>query len=341
MNLKEIGEFGFIERFKPQFKDLLTSDVIGIGDDCAIISANDHEDWIVTTDLLMEDVHFLRDAIDPFQLGYKSLAVNLSDIAAMGGEPVASFLSIAIPKDLEVEYLDEFMRGYHELSQKYNTALLGGDTTRSLKHLAINVVVIGKCEKGRARKRSDAKPGDVICVTGFLGDSAGGLQILLDKLNKGSKESPEKSVFDTLLQRHHMPEPQINEGLFLVRQKGVNAMMDISDGIASDLKHILKASCVGAEVLLDKIPLSDGLKKIADKYNWDALKMAVSGGEDYELLLTVASESFNEVQEKFRKKFNKPLIEIGRIREVKDLVIHWLKDGKEIDMLADGFNHFG
>ncbi len=341
MDLKEIGEFGFIERFKPHFEDLLIGGVIGIGDDCAIISANDQEDWIVTTDLLMEDVHFLRDAITPFQLGYKSLAVNLSDIAAMGGEPIASFLSIAIPNDLNVEYLDEFMRGYHDLSAKYKTALLGGDTTKSLKHLAINVVVIGKCAKGKACKRSDAKPGDVVCVTGNLGDSAGGLQVLLEKLNDVCRNTHENSVFNALLQKHHMPEPQIKEGLFLARQEGVNAMMDISDGIASDLKHILKASKMSGEVQLDFIPISDSLSQLSKEQNWDTLKMAVSGGEDYELLLTVASDRFQEIQEKFEKEFNKPLMKIGSIKQGGKPLIHWVKDGKEINMSAHGFNHFG
>ena len=332
MQLKEIGEFGFIERFKPHFKDLLNGDMMGIGDDCAIISANDKEDWIITTDLLMEDVHFLRESISPFQLGYKSLAVNLSDIAAMGGTPIASFLSIAIPKDLEVEYLDEFMEGYHDLSKKYNTALLGGDTTKSLKHLAINVVVIGKCSKGKARKRSDAKVGDVICVTGNLGDSAGGLQLLLDGIT-------ENNSHDELLNKHHQPEPQIKEGIFLAKENGVNAMMDISDGIASDLKHILNASDVSAKIEIQDIPISDLLKDVAKQNNWNALDMATSGGEDYELLLTISASNFDIVKRKFESQFNKPLIKIGNITN-GDPVIHWDDNGNRIHLTSSGFNHF-
>ncbi len=332
MQLKEIGEFGFIERFKPHFNDLLNGDIIGIGDDCAIIPANENEDWVVTTDLLMEDVHFLRQSITPFQLGYKSLAVNLSDIAAMGGAPMASFLSIAIPKDLEVEYLDQFMEGYHELSKKYNTALLGGDTTKSLKHLAINVVVIGKCSKGKARKRSDAKVGDVICVTGNLGDSAGGLQLLLDGITRINSH-------DELLTKHHQPEPQIKEGIFLAKENGVNAMMDISDGIASDLKHILKASGVSAKIEIQYIPISDQLNDVAQQNNWNALDMATSGGEDYELLLTISASEFDIVKRKFESQFNKSLIKIGTI-ESGDPVINWVNKGNEIQLTSSGFNHF-
>ncbi len=331
MQLKEIGEFGFIERFKPQFNDLLTDGLMGIGDDCAIIHANDKEDYIITTDLLMEDVHFLRHSITPFQLGYKSLAVNLSDIAAMGGTPVASFLSFAIPKDLDVEYLDQFMEGYHELSKKYNTALLGGDTTKSLKHLAINVAVIGKCPKGKARKRSDAKAGDIICVTGNLGDSAGGLQYLLDGITSDRNEY--------LIHRHHQPEPRITEGLFLSQKEGVNAMMDISDGISSDLKHILKASHVSAEVEIQNIPISEELKNESLKNNWNAIEKATSGGEDYELLLTVSARDFAQIQQDYEKEFQKPLIQIGTITKGNPN-IHWTNNGQVVELSSSGFNHF-
>jgi thiamine-monophosphate kinase len=128
MKIHEIGEFGFIERFRPWFEELIPAGWTGIGDDCAVIPANEKEDWVITTDLLTDLIHFLKEAIHPFQLGYKSLAVNLSDIAAMGATPVGSFLSIAIPLETKVEYLDDFLQGYRELSQKYDTPLLGGDT---------------------------------------------------------------------------------------------------------------------------------------------------------------------------------------------------------------------
>lgn len=332
MKLKEIGEFGFIERFKPCFGGLVQENFVGIGDDCAIIPANDQDDWLVTTDLLMEDVHFLRDAITPEQLGYKSLAVNLSDIAAMGGTPLGSFLSIAIPATLDVEYLDALMEGYLDLSKKYNTPLLGGDTTKSLKHLAINVCVIGKCPKGKARKRNMAQTGDVICVTGNLGDSAGGLKVLLDKL-------PQSKAHNDLLLKHHLPEPQLSEGRFLAEYESVHAMMDISDGIASDLVHILKASGKAAMIDTQMIPVSETLKSVASSQKWDAAELAVSGGEDYELLLTIAKDELYSVQHDFTKRFGKPLFPIGEIIEGK-CRINWLRDGKELDFKQSGFNHF-
>lgn len=332
MKLKEIGEFGFIERFKPMFGGLVQGETVGIGDDCAILPANENEDWLVTTDLLMEDVHFLRDAITPEQLGYKALAVNLSDIAAMGGTPVGSFLSIAIPADIDVEYLDGFMDGYHALSQKYNTPLLGGDTTKSLKHFAINVCVIGKCPKGKARKRSMAQPGDSVCVSGLLGDSPGGLQVILNKL-----QSTEATGY--LIEKHHQPEPRLAEGAFLINEPGVRAMMDISDGIASDLNHILKASGVSANIQLEQIPLSEQLKTVSAENLFNAIELAVGGGEDYELLLTVDSQLLENIQQKFQEQFGKPLYCIGTITE-GSTGISWFQNNKQVELSKHGFNHF-
>ena len=332
MQLKEIGEFGFIERFKPWFGDLLGSDITGIGDDCAILPMNDEEEMVVTTDLLMEEIHFLRDAITPYQLGYKSLAVNLSDIAAMGATPIGSFLSIAIPKDTEVEYLDTFMQGYHEISAKYSTPLLGGDTTKSTKYLAINVCVIGKCKKGIARRRSMAQTGDIIYATGNLGDSAAGLQLILNTSDKSADA-------EYLIGKHHLPEPRIKEGEFLAKQSCVHAMMDISDGIASDLRHILKASGKSAEINLDMIPLSDPFKKIIDAYRWNASELAAAGGEDYELLFTADKECADQLKNDFEKQFGKPLFPIGIITEGLSAVT-WQSKGKTVSMDKAGFNHF-
>jgi len=332
MLLKEIGEFGFIERFKPWFADLVTQSQVGIGDDCAIISSNHEEDWLITTDLLMEDVHFLRSATTPEQLGYKSLAVNLSDIAAMGGKPVGTFLSIAIPPDIDVEYLDAFMNGYHQLSEKYSTPLLGGDTTRSMKPLVINVCVLGTCLKGMARKRTMAAVGDVVCVTGPLGDSAGGLQILLNQI-------PRSDVNRYLLDKHHTPEPRIYEGQWLAGNQSVHAMIDISDGIASDLNHILKASGVAAQIQLDRIPLSDQLVRVTAQHGWNAIELAVGGGEDYELLFTASPESVEIIQQTFQNLFKNQIYQIGRIIDGSP-EIHWLKGTNEMKLSTTGFNHF-
>lgn len=332
MDLKEIGEFGFIERFAPDFKALLSEKVLGIGDDCAILLMDESFDLLVTTDMLIEDVHFLRDKITPWQLGYKSVAVNLSDIAAMGGTPLGTFLSIAIPPGINVEYLDEFMKGYHDISEKYTTPLYGGDTTKSVKHLAINVCAIGKCLKGKAKLRRNAQSGDLICITGNLGDSAGGLQTILNKVGTSVD-------VEYLLQRHHLPEPRIKEGQELLGFPSVHAMMDISDGIASDLVHILKASKKAARIDLEKLPLSEPLKRLCDLQNWSAEELAVGGGEDYELLFTLAPEQLNDLQKEFERQLGKTVYPIGEIEEGKP-EIQWYKNNQKVVLSKAGFNHF-
>lgn len=335
MKLSQIGEFGFIDRFTKHFANLSPTDTKGIGDDCAILPLDENYDQIVTTDLLIEDIHFLRQAISPFDLGYKSLAVNLSDIAAMGARPTASFLSIGIPSDTEVEYLDEVMHGYHELSTKYNVPLLGGDTTKSPEKLIINVCVMGKIRKGKSRMRSMAQPGDIICVTGPLGDSAAGLRVILENI-------PPDNESKALISWHNRPEPAINEGLWLTGQNGTKAMMDLSDGIASDLKHIMKQSKVGAIVNIENIPVSDALKTTSAKQNWEPEILALTGGEDYRLLLTLDRDKSEEIINRYNKQFICPLSPVGEITQADDdSEIKWMKNNKPFRTAKKGFSHFG
>lgn len=332
MKLSEIGEFGFIERFASKFNHLLPKGVEGIGDDCAVLPMNETHDMVVTTDLLAEGIHFLKDKISPTDLGHKTLAVNLSDIAAMGAQPIASFLSIAIPSDTEIEYIDSFMEGYHALSEKHNVALMGGDTARALDRLTFNVTVMGKIEKGKSRLRSMAKSGDVIAVTGFLGNSAAGLHAVLNNLDMGDPN------IDYLIQRHNRPMPHIHEGLWLAQQEGVHAMMDVSDGIASDVKHILKASGKGATIQLANLPLSHQLKSFSIKENLNIYELATSVGEDYCLLVTIDRDHFADLSVKYKNKFHQELFPIGEINNTDS--IHFYLKNKEIELIKGGFNHF-
>ncbi|MBP5721602.1 MAG: thiamine-phosphate kinase [Bacteroidales bacterium] len=273
----EKGEFGLIEWIRKQVK--VPDGVLGIGDDCAVLPQRDGLETLVTTDMLVEGSHFLMDDIDPYSLGWKSAAVNLSDIAGMGGKPVGTFLSVALPKGLSDSFMEGFFRGYKDLSDRFSCPLLGGDTTASPDRLCINVTVLGTCEAGRSRKRSAAQPGDLICVTGTLGDSAGGLKVILEKLEKNGEEG-------ILRERHYRPVPKVEEGMSLAATPGVNAMMDISDGIGSDLRHILEESCTGARVDVRSLPLSAELRTACARRGWDPVGLAAGGGEDYELLFT-------------------------------------------------------
>ncbi|MDP4183962.1 MAG: thiamine-phosphate kinase [Bacteroidota bacterium] len=332
MKLSDIGEFGLIERFAPLFKHLIPEGLEGIGDDCAIIPINAEESLVITTDLLVEDVHFLKEHILPRELGWKSLAVSLSDIASMGATPVGSFLSIALPENIPVAWTDEFFNGYHDLSSKESTPLLGGDTTKSPDKIVVNVTVVGKILNKYIKRRSGAKPGDLIAVTGCLGDSAAGLKlILLDMAKEG--------VSSALARSHHMPVPHIKEGKWLSSLAEVHAMMDVSDGISSDLDHIMKASNCHAEVWLEKLPVSDHLTKVSLENGWDIYALATGGGEDYVLLLTIDKNMEQEIKNEFFKMFGKELYIIGEVKEGLPCV-DWMLNDEKVD-LCKGFNHFG
>ena len=314
------GEFGLIDFIMRHFN--VPPGTIGIGDDCAVMPSGEGE-LIYSTDMLMEGVHFLRDAASPEDIGWKSLAVNLSDIAAMGGSPVATFLSIALPKDAQGEWAERFIAGYAELSRKYDVPLLGGDTTSSLRDIAINVGVIGRAPYARSIKRSGAEAGHKIYVTGNLGDSAGGLQAILHNWDKTSR-------VEALIHSHLKPAPRIEAGQTLMKTGLVGAMMDISDGIASDLRHILKASGVGAEVHLDRIPMSDSLKSVCSDYGADAISLALGGGEDYELLFSAPSG--------IESLLDFPVYDIGTIVPGSSLI--WIDNGRAKELDIKGFNHF-
>lgn len=320
MDIRKAGEFGFIEYIKEHFD--VPEGALGIGDDCAILP-NAEGELIYTTDMLLEGVHFLRTAASPEDIGWKSLAVNLSDIAAMGGIPIATFLSIGLPKDAQGEWAERFISGYAELSRMFNVPLLGGDTTSSLRDVAINVGVLGRAPYGKSVRRSGAVAGHSIYVTGNLGSSAGGLQAIL----KGWEMTPEVS---SLISSHMRPMPRLTEGQALMSTGLIGAMMDISDGIASDLRHILKESGVGAQVSINKLPTSDNLKCICNKYGLNIHALSAGGGEDYELLFTAPSGIENIL--------DFPIYEIGEIVPGNSLT--WMEDSREVNLDIKGFNHF-
>jgi len=326
MEISDIGEFGLINRIRAIFSDVCpNSSSMGIGDDCAVIKVKDR-DWLVTTDMLLEGTHFLKNGITPYDLGWKSLAVNLSDIAAMGGTPSATFLSLGIPEWTTVEYMDLFLRGYRDLSEKWSVPLLGGDTTHAAGpqgKMAINVGVLGYCPSGLEKKREDARPGDGIYVTGTLGDSSAGLSLIL----KG-----EGDRYQALVRKHTHPEPRMEEGRLLGGMKDVHAMMDISDGIASDLHHILKASGVTAMIETDKIPVSTELISWCSENGYDPMEKALAGGEDYELLFTASEGTvLPEIINATR---------IGTITEDSHRKIRYFENGREIQFSPTGFDHF-
>ena len=319
------GEFDFIKQVSSAFGT--QEGVLGIGDDCAVIPQDSSWETVVSTDMLVEGSHFLLSDVNPYQLGWKSAASNFSDIAAMGAEAVGSFLAIALPADFDAvlekmgvtgpgaafadadSWLDEFIRGYGDISREYGFPLLGGDTTASEKGLCICVTVLGRCPKGRSIKRSGARPGDLICVSGNLGDSAAGLSLVLERASNASgQKSGQKSAQATagipaqtpavseeengkfekyLIEKHYMPRPRIELGILLGKSGAVGAMMDISDGVASDLRHMLVASSCAAKVDFAQLPISAQARECCRLRGLDPYRNALCGGEDYELLFTL------------------------------------------------------
>jgi thiamine-monophosphate kinase len=335
LKISDLGEFGFISWFSPAFTRRLPGRLVGIGDDCAVIPWRGRQRLLVTTDLLIDGVHFLKNKISPFDLGYKSLAVNLSDIAAMGGTPRWAFLSVAIPPETEIDWLKAFFRGWRKLSSRTKVYLLGGDTTRSLNHLVINVAVLGEAEEKFIKYRSGARPGDIVAVTGDLGDSEGGLRLILQ--NPGDNKLTSRERY--LLQRHYLPRPHLEEGQFLASQPEVRAMIDVSDGIDSDLRRIMESSRCGVKINLEELPVSPALRSCSRKYGWNRDEVAAAGGEDYCLLLTADPMKFSILAARFYRRFGRRLQAIGRITTERGKLVY-LKENRPVKLRKTGYDHF-
>ena len=262
MKLKELGEFRFINRITEGCLVRTEGVVKAIGDDCCVFRAPENKVILLTTDMLVEDIHFLKNAITPHELGRKTLAVNISDIAAMGGTPGEAVISIAIPATIEVEYLDRLYEGMKAIAREFGVNLLGGDTTSSPKHLVINVALVGWAAEDEVLYRSGAKEGDVIFLTGAVGASAAGLDIILSGRNFVKRGE--------LFEAHLNPTPQIKEGRIIAELKIAHSLIDVSDGVASDLGHICEESGVGAVLEESAIPVTETFQNYAASLNSNA-----------------------------------------------------------------------
>lgn len=328
MKISDLGEFNFIRHISECLNQKLPKEVTGIGDDCAVVPLDKENALLLTTDQLIENVHFVKELLKPYELGYKSLAVNLSDIAAMGGKPLYALLSLGMPVNLDIEWTDQFINGLKELAHAENVFIIGGDTTRSPGPIFISLTVIGKCAASKIKRRSSAKPGDVVCCTGFVGDSGAGLKILLENLPANPK----------LIEAHCSPRAQLKEGMWLAEQSGVHAMMDLSDGINSDVQRIMEASHCGAQIDLDRLPLSKVFLEACEKYDWMPQELGVISGEDYHLLVTIDPEAYSNISKSFENEFKRPLYEIGKIIKGSELV--YLKGDVPYELRTTGFEHF-
>lgn len=348
MEIKELGEFGLIGHLTKDIKLKNESTKKGVGDDCAVMHYGDKE-TLVSTDMLMEGVHFDLTYVDMKHLGYKSAMVNISDIFAMGGTPRQMTVSIALSKRFKVEDIEDFYEGLRMACDKWNVDIVGGDTTSSLTGLAISITVLGDADKEDVIYRSGAKDTDLICVSGNLGAAYCGLQLLereksvyymqLQEARKKNKDAvvdfqPDFSGKEYLLERQLQPEAR-GDILKSLREAGVRptSMIDISDGLSSEIMHICKESETGCRLFEKEIPIDYQTAVMAEEMNMNLSTCALNGGEDYELLFTCPIGDYEKVKELDDIRI------IGHItkKELGTLLV--TRDGQEFPLKAQGWQH--
>jgi thiamine-monophosphate kinase len=333
--LSDLGEFGLIKRLTEKIQIKNTSTHLGVGDDAAVLSYPDKK-IVVTTDILTEGIHFNLMYVPLKHLGYKAVVVNLSDVFAMNATPRQITVSIAISSKFSLEAIEELYSGIHLACEKYGVDLIGGDTTSSLTGLIISITAIGEANEEELVYRSGAKASDLVCVSGDLGGAYMGLQ-LLERENEVYKVNPNQQLqfegYDYILERQLKPEARgdIKELLKTLNIKPTS-MIDISDGLSSEVLHLCKASKVGCNIYEEKIPLDSQTKQFAEELSINPLVAALNGGEDYELLFTVPIESYDLIKKEF------DITIIGHITPESEGANLITTGGSVIELQAQGWN---
>ena len=323
----EISEVELIRRIRSLTAPFQKKALIGIGDDAAVIEGRRGYSYLFTTDTLVEGVHFRWELVTPHQVGWKALAVNVSDIAAMGGYPVFALVTLGIPISASFSTVKHIYRGMLDLSSRLDVEISGGDVVRS-SIFFITISVVGEVESERVILRSGAKPGDSIYVTGDVGAAATGLLCLMQK-----QPVVESAASELVKKRWLMPFPRVKEARALSTRSLINAMIDLSDGLSSDLYHILEESCVGAEIWEKALPMAFETKEICLKLKKCPTEVALQGGEDYELLFTTSSDANIERRVSF------PITKIGKIVAGSELFLVDEK-GQAKKLMLRGWDHF-
>ncbi len=334
-SLSDIGEFKLIEHLTQEVKIHHKNTVKGVGDDCAVIDKNKLQ-TLVTTDLLVEGVHFDLSYMPLKHLGYKAVMVNLSDVYAMNGTARQITVSIAVSNRFTLEALEELYAGIHLACKNYQVDLVGGDTTSSIKGMLISITAIGEADKKDVVYRSGAKPQDLLIVTGDLGAAYLGLQVLerekqVFQVNPHSQ--PILDDYNYLVERQLKPEVR-KDVVELLKELEVKptSMIDISDGLSSEILHLCKQSKVGCNLYEDKIPLDQQVISTCEEFNMDSTTVALSGGEDYELLFTISLEDYNKV------KGNPNFTVIGHMTEEAEGRSLITRANQKIELIAQGWN---
>ena len=337
--LDRLGEFGLIDHLTKRFKSKQASTKLGIGDDAAVISISDTESMLVSTDFLIEGIHFNLMYMPLKHLGYKAVAVNVSDICAMNGKAEQITVSMAVSSKFPVEALEELYEGIHLACEAYGVDLVGGDTTASYSGLTLSVTAIGRAETAKIAYRSGAKENDLLIASGDLGGAYVGLQVLEREkqvFQANPEIQPDLDGHDYIVQRQLKPEARLDIVQFLKELDVVpTSMIDISDGLASEVLHLCKSSKVGCRVYDEKIPIDTQTSMTAIEFNLDPATCALNGGEDYELLFTISQSDWDKI------KGNPHMTAIGNITDASEGAYLVGKSGSVIELRAQGWDHFG
>jgi thiamine-monophosphate kinase len=335
--LSELGEFGLIDRIKSKFENINASTIKGIGDDAAIIDAGE-KTLLVSTDMLLEGIHFNLSYMPLQHLGYKAVAVNVSDIAAMNGTAEQIVLGLAFSNRFSLEAIDAFFEGVHAACKNYNVDLVGGDTSSSAAGLVISITVLGRASNDQVVKRSGAKANDIICVTGDLGAAYMGLQVLereKEVFLSNPDMQPDLEKYEYLVGRQLKPEARMDI-IHELRDKNClpTSMIDISDGLASELFHLGKNSNLGVKIFEDKVPIDHDTFETAIEFKLDPITCALHGGEDYELLFTINPADYDKIK-------NHPDIHfIGHVHNDPTQHVLVTKQQTVVPLQAQGWKHF-
>ena len=326
------SEFELINSIALITRNKKKSIIVDIGDDAAVFKSSKEGLNLITTDMFVEDVHFDLKYCGFDDIGHKIVSANLSDIAAMGGTPKYLVVSIALPEKVKKTQLDQLYEGMTKLGTMYDTSIIGGDITSSPNDLIISITVVGTVAEKDVILRSGAQVGDDIFVTGFLGDSIAGYQVL----TQGGKQSP---PWKSAIEKHLIPNPRIFEARFLTESLHVKSMIDISDGLSSDLHHICERSEVGAVIDCRKLPISKAASEIAANYGDDVIDYSLNGGEDFELLFTTSDNNRFNIARAMSERFGISCTCIGQILDIDDGVSIIKPDGQQRHLKAAGWDH--
>jgi thiamine-monophosphate kinase len=337
-SLKTIGEFGLIRQLRRQWPTLSPRIITGIGDDAAILKTRPGQRLLISTDVLIEGIHFDLTYQTPKDLGWRAGVANLSDIAAMGGTPLYLLVSMALPVRVPPRHVRELYRGIHAACHPFNVELIGGDTSSSPSQIFLSLTIVGSVGVKHALTRNNAEIGDRIYVTGTLGDANAGLRILQTRSTTHRQSRP-SAVEAFLIRRHLRPAPRIHVGQLLVNRKLAHAALDLSDGLSSDVAHVCEESRVGAEIRTTALPLSSELRAFAKRDKRDPMQIALQGGEDYELLFTAPAKRHQNVL-RVAEQTKVPITCIGEIKPKtfgRQLV---LPSGRRQKLPNESFRHF-